>query len=1062
MTAYLGNGQRAETTIAPDGSRTVRTYQSGRLASAATQTASAATLTQTTYAYDSHGRVWSETDLRNGATTYLYNAADQVIRATTPAPAAGQETLVTLYEYDRMGRGTQVVLPGAPLPVPPYYTFNLWTNFSIRNARGELILQYGAGVQAAGFAYDDQGRLERMTNWLVIPYHGRPVDIANGVQVTRWDYDSSRGWLSHKYDPSDWNGASRASGIEHRYDLSGRPSQRIWGRGVTTTYGYIAGELHTIAYSDGLTPNVTLARDSRGRITNAVSALGGTVVDRIGYAYNDAGQLLGEAHPQGVLGDFAVGSGFSAQGRRTTLGLTGNGASYGVTFAPGPGSRLSRVTYGDAITDYEYAPSSALVEKTKHRVGTSEKLVTARAYDAVNRLTNIDNRVLSATHLAAGYEYYPRGQRQRTRVTDLSLEPDRESTWTYDYVANGKLWGVRHSWADGQADRGRWFSYDYKDDGNRINVWAYGGRGPSAVIPNPRNEVDSRYNYGYVAALGVANADASVSANYVPLERHNRAFAGSIQIANQNGPVYTEVKVSAVYTNSQVLHGDPRPVLIPKYFETNGVELAYDWDGNPTRDSLWQYTWDGENRLIRMTTQLPNSALPAKRIEFQYDWQGRRIAKRVYDSAVGGNEVTSLFLYDGWNLIAQANGSKQLTKTFVWGTDLSGTEQGAGGVGGLLMVDDRASGAGLHFVGYEGNGNVALLVHAGYGTVNGQYEYGPYGEPIRGTEYMAKLNPFRFSTKYTDDETGLLYYGYRYYSPKDGRWLSKDPIGEAGGINLYAFCENDPVNVIDRNGLDVFTMPEIVPTTPARPMPFPPGRAIPLPVPGSGSGRGLGGPVGPLPTPGPMGGYYSYNTHPVWQNEEVALMARSTGQEAQNACRRLGLSKPGENQYFYSRTSIGRATGAAAVLWNKHPAGRATVDPPGWRAADTFRRGSVHRGHLIPRVYGGANRLENIVTQEAGFNTGRFREALEYKVDAHLDDPRVCKFVCVLCVPGYRGRGVTGAMDPGKPVSIGFAIAIITANSYEGDTLIQPEIIGNWKNDISPWNAWDTGNIPLN
>ena len=65
---------------------------------------------------------------------------------------------------------------------------------------------------------------------------------------------------------------------------------------------------------------------------------------------------------------------------------------------------------------------------------------------------------------------------------------------------------------------------------------------------------------------------------------------------------------------------------------------------------------------------------------------------------------------------------------------------------------------------------------------------------------MAKLNPFRFSTKYQDDETDLVYYGYRYL--KDGRWLSRDPIGERGGKNLYACVRNNPITIYDLRGLD--------------------------------------------------------------------------------------------------------------------------------------------------------------------------------------------------------------------------------------------------------------------
>jgi len=81
-----------------------------------------------------------------------------------------------------------------------------------------------------------------------------------------------------------------------------------------------------------------------------------------------------------------------------------------------------------------------------------------------------------------------------------------------------------------------------------------------------------------------------------------------------------------------------------------------------------------------------------------------------------------------------------------------------------------------------------------------QYSYGPFGELIRATGPMAKLNPFRFSTKYQDDETDLLYYGYRYYNASTGRWLSRDPIEEKGGKNHYGFTANNPINYIDTDG----------------------------------------------------------------------------------------------------------------------------------------------------------------------------------------------------------------------------------------------------------------------
>lgn len=124
----------------------------------------------------------------------------------------------------------------------------------------------------------------------------------------------------------------------------------------------------------------------------------------------------------------------------------------------------------------------------------------------------------------------------------------------------------------------------------------------------------------------------------------------------------------------------------------------------------------------------------------------------------------------------------------------------AGGIGGLLLVTYHTSPAISAFAGYDGNGNVTVLVDADALFATARYEYSPFGETLRATGPLAKINPFRFSTKFADDESGLLNYGYRYYSPGLGRWVGRDPIEEVGGVNLYGFCENGPLGRYDRDG----------------------------------------------------------------------------------------------------------------------------------------------------------------------------------------------------------------------------------------------------------------------
>ncbi len=136
---------------------------------------------------------------------------------------------------------------------------------------------------------------------------------------------------------------------------------------------------------------------------------------------------------------------------------------------------------------------------------------------------------------------------------------------------------------------------------------------------------------------------------------------------------------------------------------------------------------------------------------------------------------------DGWNLleerITDEATSTTTTNRFVWGKDISGSVHGAAGVGGLVLVELDGD---VYFPIPDGNGNIRALVD-NTGTVQAEYEYGPFGEPVRASGPAAAANPMRFSTRYLDRETGHYYFGLRYYSPPLGTWLCRDPMGESGG-----------------------------------------------------------------------------------------------------------------------------------------------------------------------------------------------------------------------------------------------------------------------------------------
>ena len=158
-----------------------------------------------------------------------------------------------------------------------------------------------------------------------------------------------------------------------------------------------------------------------------------------------------------------------------------------------------------------------------------------------------------------------------------------------------------------------------------------------------------------------------------------------------------------------------------------------------------------------------------------------------------GNDIIT----ETWQAVT---GGAAEIREHVWGKDLSGTRGGAGGVGGLLAT--RINDA-WFFPLYDANGNVTDYINEQGATV-AHREYDPFGETLAASGPMADVFNFWFSTKYLHHETGLYYYGERYYSPGLGRFLSRDPIEENGGFNLYTIARNNPVSHIDPFGTEIY------------------------------------------------------------------------------------------------------------------------------------------------------------------------------------------------------------------------------------------------------------------
>jgi len=226
----------------------------------------------------------------------------------------------------------------------------------------------------------------------------------------------------------------------------------------------------------------------------------------------------------------------------------------------------------------------------------------------------------------------------------------------------------------------------------------------------------------------------------------------------------------------------------------SSVTLLYDANGNLTNDGTRSFSYDAENRMVT------NWVASAWKSEFVYDGLGRRRIERDYglqgSQWVKTNETR--YVYDGYLAIQERDSNNVARATYTRGLDLSASLAGAGGIGGLLA---RTDGNGSAFYHADGAGNVTALMD-GQQNMAARYMYGAFGRLTGKWGPMADANVMQFASMPVHRQSGLSLYPFRDYDPSLQRWLSRDPIGEMGGINLYGFVGNNPISGVDPFGLD--------------------------------------------------------------------------------------------------------------------------------------------------------------------------------------------------------------------------------------------------------------------
>jgi RHS repeat-associated protein len=738
----------------------------GKPSSSTTSTVS----TPTVYnAYDALGRLTSVTSPRGVVATTAYDSATGRVANVTQV---GNTTSYTYYPAGVPGAGKVATetLPDTKV---------IRTSYSLR---GEVFRVWGGATYPLERIYDVFGQLQFLktyrggTDWAGATWPANP----GTADTTEWIYEGHTGQLKWKTDA-----AGNSTG--YAYHSNGKMAARRYARGAQTNYTWNSlGLLASTSYSDG-TPAVTTQYDRASRPKTLVDAAGTHTYDY------SVPLVINETIVGGILGGVSRSVIRDTYQRPSGISVTSSGATHATGYQYTSNSHLGMATTGIESATYGYLANSDAIQSLTYKSGTTPRLITTRNYDSSDRLNGVTNAYGTSQLQTYGVSEFD-AMNRRKKITR-----EDGTRWNYGYNDKGEVTsGIREKTATPNTAIPGWsHGYSFDEIGNRLASNTNGRA--STYSPNKLNQITSRTIPRAFDVLGKAATTAAVTVNSQATTRLDEFFYKELPAGS--GAVHVPYSVAATDAT-----GTPTMRNGGKFLAATPENFLYDLDGNLTSDGRFTYTWDAENRLIAMQTLATVPVIAQRKLAFAYDAMGRRIRKTTWNGTATGTWLSQLelrFIHElgGWNILAEIAADSKFLRTYTWGTDLSGNRSGAGGVGGLLFTNLRASGKTFAH-GMDLNGNVTLLVNTATGQAAATYDYGPFGEPIRQSGEYAKLNPYRFSTKYTDDETGLLDYGYRYYDPMTGRWPSRDPIGEEGGINLYGFAGNDGVNWIDLLGLE--------------------------------------------------------------------------------------------------------------------------------------------------------------------------------------------------------------------------------------------------------------------
>jgi RHS repeat-associated protein len=755
---------------------------------------------------DFAGRITRLVDISGRTWNYTYNTAGYLSRATYP------DNTYEEYTYDTAGR-----------------------MLTVRDRRGNTMVTN---------VYDANGRVQQQTLADGGVFQFAYVTDASG-KVTQTDITDPRGFVNR----ATFNSAGYPLTDTYAF---GRPEQQ----GVTIERQ--AGTNLMLSRTDALGRKTTYTYDARGNVTSTTRLAGTANAVTETFTYEPLYSQI--ASYTNALGKQTINT-YDTQGLLTTIrdpvgnevGMTYNGTGQVASFTVG--GNTTRYTYdlGDRVSVTDplnritgYYPdmlgrtlsiTDPALQRTRFEYNTLDQItketdalgnVTQKSYDPLGNLLSVTdpkgglhqysydakNRLLTQTDPLNRLESYQYdGNNNRTSLTDRK---GQITTFTYDalnrrtlttyadsstvtatYDAMGRLTQAVDS-ISGTITRGYdglnqltletvpqgslSYSYDAAsrrtgmtvagqpaitygyDDANRLTAITQGTTSVGFTYDTANRRATLMLPSGIVATYSYDAASQLTGITY----KQGATTVGDLVYTYDTLGNRTQTSGSLARTNQPVAITNATYNAANQLNNWNGSSITYDNNGNMLSDGTRTYTWDARNRLASITG--PTSA------SFQYDAFGRRAQKTV----AGAN---TRYLYDGPNPVQELNGTTPTANL------LTGE--------GIDEFFRRTDSAGSRDFLTDALGTVLALADSA-GVVQTSYTYEPFGN--KSVSGAANSNSFQYTGR-ENDGTGLYYFRARYYNPTLQRFISSDPIGLEGGLNTYAYVENNPLSYVDPDGL---------------------------------------------------------------------------------------------------------------------------------------------------------------------------------------------------------------------------------------------------------------------